>query len=61
MLLQVDDREDYGEERWVGIAPQGGRLYTAVFTMRDHGTLRIISLRRAANTEIERYETQGHK
>jgi uncharacterized DUF497 family protein len=61
MLLQVDDREDYGEERWIGIAPQGGRLYTAVFTMRDHGTLRIISLRRATNTEIERYETQGHK
>jgi uncharacterized DUF497 family protein len=27
----------------------------------DHGTLRIISLRRATNTEIERYETQGHK
>ena len=61
MLLQVDDREDYGEERWIGIAPQGGRLYTAVFTMRDHGTLRIISLRRATNTEIERYETQGDK
>jgi hypothetical protein len=38
MLLQVDDREDYGEERWIGIAPQGGRLYTAVFTMRGDET-----------------------
>jgi uncharacterized DUF497 family protein len=45
----------------VGIAPQGGRLYTAVFTMRDDETLRIIGLRRATNTEIERCETQGDK
>lgn len=25
MLVQVDDREDYGEERWIGVAPQEGR------------------------------------
>jgi uncharacterized protein len=61
MLVQVDDREDYGEERWIGVAPQEGRLYTVVFTMRDDETPRIISLRRATNTEIEGYETQSHK
>jgi uncharacterized DUF497 family protein len=37
------------------------RLYTVVFTMRDDETPRVISLRRATNTEIERYETQGHQ
>jgi uncharacterized DUF497 family protein len=46
---------------WIGVAPREGRLYTVVFTMRDDETPRIISLRRATNTEIERYETQGHK
>jgi uncharacterized DUF497 family protein len=61
MLVQVDDKEDCGEERWIGVAPREGRLYTVVFTMRDDEIPRIISLRRATNTEIERYETQGHE
>lgn len=42
MVVQVDDREDYGEERWTGVAPQGGRLYTVVFTMMDGEIPRII-------------------
>jgi hypothetical protein len=61
MLVHVDDREDYGEERWVGVAPEGGRLYTAVFTVGHDETVRIISLRRATNREIERYERQSSK
>lgn len=61
MLVQVDDKEDYGEVHWISVAPREGRLYTVVFTMRDDETPRTISLRRATNTEIERYETQGHK
>jgi uncharacterized DUF497 family protein len=61
MLAQVDERDDYGEERWIGVAPRGGRLYTVVFSMKGDEILRIISLRRSTNTEIERYETQGHK
>ena len=27
MLLQVDDREDYGEERWIGIAARRAALH----------------------------------
>lgn len=61
MLARVDDREYYGEERWVGVAPQGGRLYTAVFTVLDEETVRMISLRRATNREIEHYERQSRK
>lgn len=61
MLAQVDERDDYGEERWIGVAPRGGRLYTVVFSMKGDDNLRIISLRRSTNTEIERYEAQGHK
>jgi uncharacterized protein len=61
MVVQVDDSKDYGEERWIGVAPQGARLYTVVFTMRDYEIPRIISLRRATNVEIEHYEAQGRK
>jgi uncharacterized protein len=56
MLARVDDRQDYGEERWVGVAPYGARLYTVVFTLEDEDIVRVISLRRSTNREIEHYE-----
>ena len=59
MLARLDDSEEYGEERWLGIAPYAGRLYTVVFTVRDEEQARVISLRRATNREIESYESQG--
>ena len=61
MLAQVDDRDDYGEERWIGIAPRGSRLYTVIFTMRGEETARIISLRKASNSEIDKYEAESRK
>jgi uncharacterized protein len=59
MLVQLDDRNAYGEERWIGIAPYGHRLHTIIFTLRGVvlETARIISLRLATNAEIKRYET----
>ena len=61
MLVIEDDASGYGEERWIGIAPKGDCLYTAVFTVRGEDKMRVISLRPATNTEIRRYEQQGHK
>ncbi len=61
MLARVDDRKDYGEERWIGIAPHDGRLYTVVFTIEDNEHARVINLRRATSREIESYESQGRK
>jgi uncharacterized DUF497 family protein len=61
MLVEADDSQYYGEERWLGTAPEGGRLYYVVFTVSDEETIRIISLRRAINSEVRRYETQGSK
>ena len=55
MLVIPDWRRDYGEDRYRGIALLSGRLYSVVFTPRDE-TMRIISLRKASNTEIEAYE-----
>ncbi|WP_207003915.1 BrnT family toxin [Trinickia mobilis] len=50
-----DDRKDYGELREIGYAVIGNRLYCVVFTQRGE-TFRVISLRKANNREIERYE-----
>lgn len=50
-----DVRKDYGELREIGYAVIGARLYCVVFTQRGD-TFRAISLRKANNREIERYE-----
>ncbi len=57
VLAKLDSRTDYGEPRRIGYGPIGRRLCCVVFV--DQGeTLRIISLRKANNREIDRYETQ---
>ena len=50
-----DTRRDYGERRLVSYGKIGLRLYVMVWTWR-HGTVRIISLRKANTREINRYE-----
>ena len=50
-----DDRKDYGELREIGYAVIDARLYCVVFTQRGEA-FRVISLRKANNREIERYE-----
>jgi uncharacterized protein len=49
-----DRRRSYGEDRMIGYALMGDRLFCVVFTDR-HGVRRIISLRKANNREIARY------
>ena len=57
VLAKPDTRMDYGEPRQIGYGPIGQRLYCVVFVDRGD-TLRIISLRKANNREISRYEAQ---
>lgn len=45
------------EARWIAVGRIGARHWTAVFTWRGE-RVRIISVRRARKTEIERYESQ---
>lgn len=59
MIAWVDDSQNYGEERWVGIAPIGtGPLHTVVFVEIDEEIVRVISLRRSTNLEIQTYAAQ---
>lgn len=57
MLVRLDTREGYGENRWSAVGVIKGRAVVVVFTERDDGeTVRIISLRKALRHEREAYE-----
>jgi uncharacterized DUF497 family protein len=56
ILVRPDTREDYGEERWIGIGMIQGRFAFAAFTEPSPDTIRVISLRRAAYEERKEYE-----
>lgn len=56
-LVLVDDRFDYGEERYIGIGYIGPRLHVVVFTETEDG-VRVISLRKANEREVKAYEAQ---
>ncbi|MBF2099055.1 MAG: BrnT family toxin [Gloeomargaritaceae cyanobacterium C42_A2020_066] len=47
MLVEFDDNEEYGEERWIGIGLLSGRVVVIVYVEPDEGKVRVISLRKA--------------
>jgi len=56
LLVQPDTREDYGEERWIGIGTIRSRVVFVAFAELTPDTIRIISLRRADYEERKEYE-----
>lgn len=56
MLVNLDDRVDYGEDRWIGIGRIQQRIVVVVYTEPDDDTIRIISLRKALSHERAAYE-----
>jgi uncharacterized DUF497 family protein len=56
LLAGIDDREDYGEVRWIAIGLLRSRVVVLLFTERDPDTIRIISLRKALAHERSQYE-----
>ena len=54
-VVMVDDRFDYGEQRYQAFGRIGGKGHCLVYTTRD-GELRPISFRRAREKEMRRYE-----
>ncbi len=57
-VVWEDRRRDYGETRFVALAPHARRLFCVAFTQRA-GMRRIISLRKANRREIELYENEA--
>lgn len=56
MVVDRDERTDYGEDRWIGTGLLDGRIVVVIYTEPDEGTIRIISLRKALSHERRRYE-----
>jgi uncharacterized protein len=55
LFVDIDDREDYGEERYVGLGLLDGRVVVVIFTQPDGNTIRVISLRKATSYERQQY------
>lgn len=57
-LIAEDSRRDYGEGRFQALGIIDGRLHVLVFTPRA-GKTHVISLRKANQREVKRYEAQA--
>jgi len=53
-IEDIDNRIDYGEDRFIRIGISEGQLLTVVYTQR-HENIRIISARKANTSEKEDY------
>ncbi len=56
MAVELDERDDYGEDRWIGAGMLDGRVVVVVYTEPDGNVIRIISLRKALSYERKNYE-----
>ena len=55
MVTFLDERKEYGEDRWVGIGWLQDILDVVAFTEPDEETIRIISARKATRHERGMY------
>jgi uncharacterized DUF497 family protein len=55
MLVRPDDRQDYGEERWIALGDLDGTIVVIVFTQRAD-RIRVISIRKANRRERKTYQ-----
>ncbi len=58
MLTDLDTREDYGEDRFIGIGFLKSSVAVVVYTEPDEQTIRIISLRKALKDERQQFERE---
>jgi uncharacterized protein len=56
MAVELDERDDYGEDRWIGTGMLDGRVVVVIYTEPDEEITRIISLRKALSYERKNYE-----
>lgn len=58
MVTFLDQKKEYGEDRWVGIGWFSDTLAVVVFTEPDGETVRIISARKANRHEQDIYREE---
>ena len=54
-LVEIDNRKEYGEVRYVALGLVGERVHALVFTETETG-IRVISFRKANKREVRRHE-----
>ena len=55
VLTRVDDRQDYGEERWISLGLVAGEPFTVVHTER-RGVIRLITAWKGGRHDLETYQ-----
>ena len=58
-IEELDDRVDYGEDRYIRLGMSEGQLLSVVYTEREAGKIRIISARKANQSEKKAYQSQN--
>jgi len=56
MYVTRDTKEEYGEDRWIGIGFLKAAIVVVVFVECPGGTIRIISARKAGKHEQEKFK-----
>jgi uncharacterized DUF497 family protein len=56
MLVNLDEKRDYREDRYIGIGSLQNRAGVAIFTEQDPDTIRLISVRKATKHEENRFK-----
>ena len=59
IVERIDDREDYGELRFIGLGRAELDVYRVVYTWRGENVVRIISAQKAGKHERETYYRQA--
>ena len=55
MLVGIDETDDYGEDRYIGIGFLRAQVVVVVFTEKHREIIRLISVRKATKHEEERF------
>ena len=50
-LERIDDRQEYGELRWIALGRVDGAVYRVVYTWRGENLVRLISAQKASKDE----------
>ncbi len=58
IMERIDDREDYGEVRFIALGRVDTQVYRVVFTWCSQNLVRIISAQKASRDEQEIYHRQ---
>jgi len=56
LLTALDIRQDYGEDRWIGIGLLRSRAVVVVYTEPMENVIRIVAVRKALIYEQKRFE-----